>query len=85
MDEDTNPIGDIDAETMNEASRSGSPQTAEVKWSSKIGDQLNRDEQCLFKTVGYVSHLPLSLNCSTLAKFLSIAYLMPSIPPFTES
>ncbi|GAA5958945.1 hypothetical protein JCM3765_000780 [Sporobolomyces pararoseus] len=56
MDEDTNPIGENgvsqDGEEMNEASRSGSPQTAEIKWSSKVGDQLRRNEHCLFKTVG---------------------------------
>jgi hypothetical protein len=55
MDEDSNPIeGDTatnDSESMNGEYPNGS-QTAEVKWTSKVGDQLKRHEQCLFKTVG---------------------------------
>ncbi|GAA5905950.1 beta-N-acetylhexosaminidase [Sporobolomyces salmoneus] len=53
MDEDPNPLGENGgSQGTNGDSRSGTPQTAEVKWSSKVGDQLRRDEQCLFKTVG---------------------------------
>ncbi|GAA5839664.1 hypothetical protein JCM3766R1_000936 [Sporobolomyces carnicolor] len=53
MDEDADPLGEnAAADPMQGDSRSGSPQAAEVKWSSKVGDQLKRDEQCLFQTVG---------------------------------
>ncbi|GAA6016817.1 hypothetical protein JCM11491_001816 [Sporobolomyces phaffii] len=55
MDEDPNPIGDeaaADSRGGVSGESPGGTQTAEIKWTSKVGDQLSRDEQCLFKTVG---------------------------------
>jgi len=79
MDEDPNPIGgnegentgSIDVEEMNGQSPSGS-QGAEVKWSGKVGDQLKRDEQCIFKTVGYVQLSIVEVSVSSSRREMSI-------------
>ncbi|GAA6062888.1 hypothetical protein JCM10212_002110 [Sporobolomyces blumeae] len=53
MDEDSDPLADgASSVNMDESSGTQTPITAEVKWSGKVGDQLKRDEQCLFSTVG---------------------------------
>ena len=72
MDEDADPLGEnAAADPMQGDSRSGSPQAAEVKWSSKVGDQLKRDEQCLFQTVGSIFYcVPSSRWASELTRLL---------------
>ena len=89
MDEDSNPIGgsegentgSIEVEEMNGQSPSGS-QGAEIKWSGKVGEQLRRDEQCIFKTVGYVF---CSFSTSREGNVDSLKKLIWSLFGFAES
>lgn len=72
MDEDVNPLGENTATVDVDGPNGEQTQTAEVKWSGKVGEQLKRDEQCLFQTVGSV-HVELShRNRNRFANFASV-------------
>jgi hypothetical protein len=84
MQEDT-PPEKAETEAKLDSQETGAAETAtrEVHWSGKVGEQLRRDEQCLFETVGYAKAAFLSqpvsqprsavnLSCSPVSDMYSL-------------